>query len=754
MKAPSIPAGPHGAGSATGTGKDPAHPSAPARPGVTGRLAAASAHRPWLTVTAWGVAVVVALVLAVTGLHGLTSSAHVAGATEASQAEVLYDQALGQAAAQRPTDVIVVSSPGITAGDPGFRAAVSQLAARVTAVPGVTSVRFDLAPGSPLVSATRHAALIDLRAAADSDIKPVVQAVRAANGRDGVSVAVTGEHTADNDSSTLAASDLQRGELDFGLPIALVVLILVFGAVVAGLMPVLMALLSIAAGMGIAALLAQQFSLSAFIINMMTGMGLALGIDYSLFIISRFREERGDGAGKDEAIRRAGATAGRAVLVSGSTFVVALSGMFLVPTNILRSLAAGAIIVGAVSVAAALTLLPAILAITGDRINALRLPVIGRNLGHAGPGEARIWRSVIGRVMRRPAASLTLAAGFMALLAVPVLGLHIGQSGVATLPGSLPSKQGYLAVQHYFRGQDPNPVEIVAAGDRPDVRADLARLQMVLAGDPRFGPGVLQGSADGSIQTLTVPIRGDATSNQDVAAIHDLRQQLIPASFAGSGTKVLVGGTTADTADYFHAVTAPTPYALVFVLGLSFVLLLVAFRSLTISLVSVFLNLLSVGAAYGLLTLVFIHGFGAGIFGFSRVGHIDAWVPLFLFSVLFALSMDYQVLLISRIKERYDQTGSTRDAITTGVASTARIITGAALIIVVVFSGFARGQLVMFQQMGFGVAVALLLDATVVRVVILPSILGLLGHRSWYLPRWLGWVPRLQVESSPAPSTR
>jgi putative drug exporter of the RND superfamily len=650
--------------------------------------------------------------------------------------------------------VIVVSSAGITADDPGFRAAVSQLAARVAAMPGVTSVRFDLAPGSPLVSAARHAALIDLRAATDSAIKPVVQAVRAASGRDGISAAITGEHTANNDSSTLAARDLQRGELDFGLPIALVVLILVFGAVVAGLMPVLMALLSIAVGMGIAALLAQQFSLSVFIVNMMTGMGLALGIDYSLFIISRFREERGRGADKDEAIRRAGATAGRAVLVSGSTFVVALSGMFLIPTNILRSLAAGAIIVGAVSVAAALTLLPAILAITGNRINALRLPVISRNLGRTGEGQARIWRSVIGQVMRRPAVSLTLAAGFMALLAVPVLGLHIGQSGVATLPGSLPSKQGYLAVQHYFRGQDPNPVEIVAAGDQQGMHADLVKLQRVLAGDPRFGAGEIQSSADGGIQTLTVPIRGDATSSQDVAAIHDLRQQLIPASFAGSATKVLVGGTTADTADYFHAVTTPTPYALAFVLGLSFVLLLVAFGSLAISLVSIFLNLLSVGAAYGLLTLVFIHGFGAGIFGFSRVDHIDAWVPLFLFSVLFALSMDYQVLLISRIKERYDQTASTRDAVTTGVASTARIITGAALIIVVVFSGFARGQLVMFQQMGFGVAVALLLDATVVRMVILPSILGLLDQRSWYLPHWLRWVPRLHAESPPAPPAR
>ena len=243
-----------------------------------------------------------------------------------------------------------------------------------------------------------------------------------------------------------------------------------------------------------------------------------------------------------------------------------------------------------------------------------------------------------------------------------------------------------------------------------------------------------------------MPIRGDAVSAQDVTAVRDLRQRLIPAALAGSGARVLVGGQTAVTADYFHAVTTPTPYVLAFVLGISFLLLLVAFRSLTVALVSIALNLLAVGAGYGLLTLVFIHGVGAGIFGFTRVDAVDAWVPLFLFSVLFALSMDYQVFLMSRIKERYDQGGSTRDAVTGGVAGTARIITGAALIIVVVFAGFARGQLVMFQQMGFGVAVALLLDATVVRTVILPSTLTLLDRRSWYLPRWLDWLPRLQVD--------
>jgi putative drug exporter of the RND superfamily len=743
-----------GVGSGTGTVRDSVRPTAAGRPAVTERLAMASARRPWRVIAIWGAAVVVSLFCAVTLLHGLTTDGHVVGATQSSQANALYDKALGGAAAHRPTDVIVLSSPSATVDDPAFRAAVSALAAHVAAMPGVTSVQagVDQSQGSPLVSPTGHAALIDLRAASDSDIKPVVQAVRAANGHDGISTAITGEHTVGNDFSTLAGSDLQRGEIDFGLPIALIVLVLVFGAVVAGLTPVLMALLSIAVGMGIASLISQEFSLSVFIVEMMTGMGLALGIDYSLFVISRFREERGHGFAVEDAVRKAGATAGRAVLFSGSTFVVSLLGMFLVPTNIMRSLAAGAIIVGVVSVVAALTLLPAVLSVMGDRVNALRLPIVSKNLGRSDAAEARIWRALIGRVMRRPAISLTIAAGFMVLLAVPVLGLHIGQSGVATLSDSLPSKQGYVAVERYFPDQNPNPVEIVAVGDRLNAHADLVKLETVLARDPRFGSGAIQASADGSIQTLTVPIRGDANSNQNVAAIRGLRQQTIPAAFAGSDAKVLVGGTTAVTADYFHAVTTPTPYVLLFVLGISFLLLLVAFRSLTVALVSVLLNLLSVGAAYGLLTAVFIHGVGAGIFGFQHVDHVDAWVPLFLFSVLFALSMDYQVFIMSRIKERYDQTGSTRDGVTHGVASTARIITGAALIIVVVFSGFARGQLVMFQQMGFGVAVALLLDATLIRMVILPSVLTLLDRRSWYLPRWLGWLPRLEVDSAPATS--
>ena len=250
-----------------------------------------------------------------------------------------------------------------------------------------------------------------------------------------------------------------------------------------------------------------------------------------------------------------------------------------------------------------------------------------------------------------------------------------------------------------------------------------------------------------------MPVRGDAVGGPAVSAVRDLRERLIPDAFAGTGARVLVGGKTAENADYFDAVTNPTPYVLAFVLGLSFIVLTVAFRSIVVALVSILLNLLSVGAAYGLITLVFLHGYGAGLLGFQHVHAIDAWVPLFLFSVLFGLSMDYQVFLMSRIKERYDQTGSTRDAVASGVASTARIITGAALIIVVVFTGFARGDLVMFQQMGFGVAVALLLDATMIRSVVLPSVLTLLGERTWYLPRWLEWLPHVEVER-PTPAVR
>jgi RND superfamily putative drug exporter len=361
-----------------------------------------------------------------------------------------------------------------------------------------------------------------------------------------------------------------------------------------------------------------------------------------------------------------------------------------------------------------------------------------------------MWRTIVEVVVRRPVVSLVAAAALLVAAAAPVAGLHIGASGVETLPANLPSRQGFEALQRAFPSQSPYPVEIVVSGGGPAARTALVRLEHRLARDPHFGPGAIHVFPNANLAVLSAPVRGEPAGGTAVDAVRNLHDRVIPSTFAGTGATVLVGGKTQQNAEYFDAVTTPTPYVFAFVLGLSLILLTIAFRSLVVALVSIVLNLLSVGAAYGLLTLVFLHGYGAGFFGFQHVHQVDAWVPLFLFSVLFGLSMDYQVFLLSRIKERYDQTGSTRDAVVTGVAGTARIITGAALIIVVVFSGFARGQLVQFQQMGFGVAVALLLDATIIRSVVLPSMLTLLDERAWYLPRWLDWIPHIEVERAPA----
>jgi uncharacterized membrane protein YdfJ with MMPL/SSD domain len=717
--------------------------------GLTERLARACAARPRRVLTAWGIAIVVALVLAATSLHGLTSNAGVTGNPESARAAAAIRAAFPPSAAelrQESSDVVVVGSNRYTAGGTRFQSFVTQLLKELRATGKVLNV---VTP--PQVSADRHAVLIPILVGSDDAIKPVIALTQSASRTSGFDVAVTGDHTTGYDFGRLSQSDLKSGELGVGLPAALVILLLVFGSVVAGLIPVLMAIISIIVGLGIVALLSLEFSLSVFIVNMLSGMGLALGIDYTLFVISRYREERVHGAPEDAAIALAGATASRAVLFSGSTFVVALLGLLIVPTSIMRSLAAGAIIVGVVSVAAALTLLPALLGMLGDRVNALRIPVIGRNVGRSNANEGRYWRAFVERVLRRPGLSLALTAGAMIALAVPVLGLHIGASGVTSLPNTAPSKQGYIALKRAFPKQSPYPAQIVVEGGNAEVRRDLVALERRLAADPRFGPGTIQTSPTRTISVLTIPVQGDPVSGPAIRAIRDLNSHVLPNAFRGTGATVLVGGKTQENAEYFDAVTGPTPLVFAFVFLLSLILLTIAFRSIVVAIVSIVLNLLSVGAAYGLLTLVFIHGYGAGFFGFQHVPVIDAWVPLFLFAVLFGLSMDYQVFLMSRIKERYDHGGSTRDAVVTGVSSTARIITGAALIIIAVFSGFASGQLVQFQEMGFGIAVALLLDATVIRSIVLPSTLVLLDRRSWYLPSWLEWLPHVSVEGPAHP---
>jgi len=405
-----------------------------------------------------------------------------------------------------------------------------------------------------------------------------------------------------------------------------------------------------------------------------------------------------------------------------------------------------------VTVLAALTLLPALLGLLGDRINALRIPFFGRGAERAG-AESRFWRSIVHAVMRRPVASLVLATGLLVALTLPVLELRTGSQGPSALPDRFESKQGYVLLNEEFPGQTTDPVEIAVVGDTaaPRVRSAIERLEAELARRPLFGEPAAQPSTVNNVARITVPIGGDPVSARAIAAVRELRGTVIPRAFTGVDTEVLVTGDTAEELDYHDTVDAWLPRVFAFVLGLSFVLLTIAFRSIVVPLKAIVLNLLSVGAAYGVLVLVFQEGFGAELLGLDQAENIAAWVPLFLFSILFGLSMDYQVFLLSRIRERYQQTGDSDEAVAYGVGSTARLITGAALIIIAVFWGFAMGDLIMFQQMGFGVAVALLIDATIVRAVLVPAAMKLLGKLNWYLPGWLSWLPDAHVEGAQPP---
>jgi putative drug exporter of the RND superfamily len=722
------------------------------------RLALASARNPWKTIGAWIAAMVVAFVAIGALLGGaLTTEGNPTNNPQSMRAKDVREAAFPAASSAAITDVVVVRSNRYPVDSPRFRALVHNLAGEVRGAKGVESVRaYPRANDPSLVSKDRQATMVQFAMPDESSsgIDDVISAVERADASPAFAATVTGQRTVNHDFNKLSEDDLRSGELQFGLPAALIVLLLVFGAVVAGLVPLLIALPSIVVALSFVAVLGHAFSLSIFTINMLTGMGLALGIDYALFVVSRFREERGHGREKLNAISASAMTANRAVLFSGTTFVIAMFGMFIVPSSIMRSLAVGAILVGIVSVVASATLLPALLGLLGDKIDRLRIPLVGRRSLEAANPEGRLWGTIVRSVLRRPALFAGASVALLLAAASPIFGMHIGTSGPTLLPTRFEARQGFEALHRNFPGATADPVEIVVSTgtQQPATELALARLRTSLADNPRFGPGEIERSPSGEVLMLSVPVRGDPSGDAAVSAVRDLRSTTVPATFENTDAQVLVGGTTSENIDYFDSVIGPAPWVIAFVLGLTLVFLTVVFRSVVVAATAVVLNLLSVSAAYGLLVLVFQHGFASALLGFNHVDTIEAWVPLFLFSVLFGLSMDYQVFLLSRIRERYDETGDTTDAVTFGVASTARIITGAALIIVAVFAGFAAGELVMFQQMGFGVAVALLIDATIIRSVLLPAVMHMLGRWNWYLPSWLDWLPRLQVESTARPA--
>jgi uncharacterized membrane protein YdfJ with MMPL/SSD domain len=507
------------------------------------------------------------------------------------------------------TDIIVVRSRRYAVDAPQYRAFVRTLAGEVRGAKGVESVRTYTGSHDPsLVSKDRRATMVQFAMPDESSsgIDDVVSAVKRADGSPAFAVTVTGQRTVNHDFNQLSEDDLRSGELQFGLPAALIILLLVFGTVVAGLVPLMIALPSIIVALSFVAVLGHVFSLSIFTINMLTGMGLALGIDYALFVVSRFREERGRGRDKLDAISASAMTANRAVLFSGTTFVIAMFGMFIVPNSIMRSLAVGAMLVGIVSVIASATLLPALLGVLGDRVDRLRIPIVGRRSLEAANPEGRFWGAIVRGVLRRPVLAASLSVALLLAVASPIFGLRIGTSGPTLLPERFEARQGFEALQRNFPGATADPVEIVVAkgATNPAAKQALARLERRLASDPRFGPGEMERSPNGAVAVLSVPVRGDPSGDAAVAAVRHLRSTTVPAAFEQTDAQVFVGGTTSENVDYFDSVIGPAPWVIAFVLGLTLVFLTVVFRSVVIAGTAVVLNLLSVGAAYGLLVLV------------------------------------------------------------------------------------------------------------------------------------------------------
>jgi RND superfamily putative drug exporter len=723
----------------------------------TSGLAHASARHPWRTIGGWLTLLVAAIVLIGTLLDGaLTTDATgtLTNNPESVQADNLLRERLGDANTTIG-EIVVVRSATLTVDDPAYRAYVERLFGDLTALGDAVvagGTHYYLTGDESLVSADRLTTLIPLVIpdGVTDEIEQVHRVVAASSADGSFQVLVTGQATLDAEVKKVAENDLATGE-GIGISAALVVLTLVIGAVAAAFLPIVLAIGAIVIGLGATAVVGQAFEIPFVVINVMTMMGLAVGIDYSLFVVSRYREERAKGLEKIAAIAATGATAGRTVLLSGLTVAMALAGLLIMPDSSNRAIGAGALLVVLAAVLTSMTLLPALLSLLGDKVNALRIPFIQRRTtGQRAEANGGFWSWTTRVVMRRPVVSLVLAAGLLLAAASSIIDLKQGEIGVHALPDGLMSKDAYIVLQQEFGfGQDlPAVVVIDGQADLDSVQAAIARLEAAVAADPAFANSELEAHPDANLTILRAWLAGDALSAQAMDAIERLRADHIPVAFAGAPARALVTGKTAALVDLTDATNTYTPIVIAFVLGLSFVLLTVAFRSIVVPLKAILMNLLSVGAAYGLLVLVFQKGVGADLLGFQQVDVIQTGLPLFVFAILFGLSMDYHVFLLSRVRERFLQTGDNDEAVAYGLRSTSRLITGAALIMVAVFSGFALGDLVPLQQLGFGLAVAVLIDATIVRSVLVPASMRLLGKWNWYLPSVLHWLPNLRVETA------
>jgi RND superfamily putative drug exporter len=676
------------------------------------------------------------------------------GAGESGRADtLLYD-----AFPHRASETVLVQSPRLTAADPAFRRAVDDVARRMQRLPQVAHVRSPLSAGNEgQIAPGGHAAIVQVEMRRDEDDAEddvpalLAQTSSAQTAHPDLRIEQFGDASAGKAVSKLYGDDFDKAEI-LSIPITLLILVVAFGALVAAGVPLLLALSSVMATLGLVALASHLLPVEDTVNSVVLLIGLAVGVDYTLFYLRREREERASGRSERAALQAAAATSGRAVLISGLTVMIAMAGMFITGNSTFEAMGMGAILVVGVSLVASLTVLPALLSKLGDKVDRGRIPFLMRKRDASRPPRA--WSSVIDAVLRRPLVSVVLAGGLLLALCIPVLGMKTSVPGVESLPRSLPVMQTFDRIQSAFPGQQIEAQMAVTGAGKlttPDAREALARFRRdALASGVIHQPIDVALSRSGDVARIDLPIDGDGTNGASMHALDVLRGELAPALRTdlprGAGTAVT--GTTAGTRDFNDLMNSRIVWVFAFVLSLAFALLLVTFRSLVIAVKAIVLNLLSVGAAYGVLVLVFQHSWAESLLGFDSTGAITSWLPLFLFVVLFGLSMDYHVFILSRVREAYDRGMPTDRAVAHGIKSTASTVTSAAIIMVAVFGVFATLSAIEFKQLGIGLAAAIFIDATVVRAVLLPAAMKLLGDWNWYLPRWLQWLPRVTQEPS------
>ena len=717
----------------------------------TGRIARWSAKHRWWVIAASVLVLVLAMVVSsAVEIKLLDDNAMAEG--DSGEAIRLLDERFDDGGA--PTEQLVFSNPSLDVDDTDYRATVERLVQELRALPEVSAVVSFYELGDPrLVSEDRHVlrAQVQLADTSGSDndkidaILDTVYAARPEANAVGFYIGIAGERSIERQVEIISDEDMGR-VLIVTMVLGLFIMLLVFRAVVAALIPLALAMGAITTAMGIAALVSHAYPLAEGFDGLLSMLGLAVGIDYSLFIISRFRTERQAGREKLEAITVASNTTGRAVFYAGITVMLSLAALTLTGNPLFISLGLGVTSVVFIAIVGSLTFLPAVLSVLGDNVNRLRIPILGRANGNGG-----LWSAITKRVLARPAIFASVTAAALVALALPVSTNDLAfPTGSLGLHDAVDSKQAVRLLEVNFSGGIATPAMVVVdAPDltAPEVQASVAELIERVGQESAFiGPFETVVNSGGDLLFVRVALAGDRRAAE--RGVKFLRDEVVPDAFAGSGAQAYVGGMTAGGMDFSDAMYKAAPYVFVFVLGLAFLLLLVMFRSIVIPLKAILLNLLSVAAAYGVMVIVFQWGWGMSLLGSEAPGVVAPWLPIMLFTILFGLSMDYHMLLLNRIKEAYDQGHGNDASVSEGIRLTAGQITSAAAIMVGVFGTFALGREINMQQFGLGLGVAVLIDATIIRSVLLPASMKLLGDRNWYLPNWLDWLPKVGTETA------